>query len=170
MDASHAAPPRFSFAQIANLMELDLQSTTPSSAETEMRPFERIAKIVGERLVGDVQNVKARRADDSFTLEDRDAHREIEDRARLDAPALEVHELGSRRRLYLFEPLLFDLQRHPAFVPAGETHQQSGSVMLISDAEAAHVPLILIWNEFRAGADFNELFGQKQAAVDRAGI
>src|SRR5215510_1164066 len=42
--------------------------------------------------------------------------------------------------------------------------------MLISDAETAHVALILVRNEFRAGADFDELFGQEQAAVDRAGV
>ena len=72
-DISHTAPLCFSFVKIAILTELDLQSATPSPAVTEMRPFERIAKIVSERPVGNVQNVKSRRADDSFTLENRDA-------------------------------------------------------------------------------------------------
>jgi hypothetical protein len=96
-DISHAAPLHFSLVQIAILTELDLQSAASSPAVTEMRPLEWIAKIISERLVGRVQNVKARRADDSFTLEGRDARREIEDRARLDAPALEVHDPGAWR-------------------------------------------------------------------------
>src|SRR5215468_8616468 len=96
-DISHTAPLCFSFVKIATLTELDLQSATPSPAVTEMRPFERIAKIVSERLVCDVQNVEARSADDSFTLEDRDTRREIEDRAWLDTPALEIHKLSARR-------------------------------------------------------------------------
>src|SRR5262250_1524551 len=43
-------------------------------------------------------------------------------------------------------------------------------MMLISDAERADVALILIGNESDAGADFDELIGQKQSAVDRAGL
>ena len=70
---SHTAPLRYSVVQIVILTELDFQTTAPSPAMTEMRPFERIAKIVSERPVGNVQNVKSRRADDSFTLENRDA-------------------------------------------------------------------------------------------------
>jgi hypothetical protein len=88
---------RFSFVQIAILTEFDLQSAATSPVVTEMRPLERIAKIISERLVGNVQNVEARSADDSFTLEDREARREIEDRTLLDAPALEIHGLCARR-------------------------------------------------------------------------
>src|SRR4030095_3244755 len=93
------------------LTKLDPQPTTPPPAVTEMRPFKRIAEVVGEKLAGDIQNVKLDCAGHLFFLEQIDAGGEVEDRARPDAPALEVREFGAGRGFQLFEPVLFDL--HP---------------------------------------------------------
>src|SRR5215470_12493864 len=43
-------------------------------------------------------------------------------------------------------------------------------MILINDAERAGVALILIGNESDAGAGLDEIVGQKQSAVDRAGL
>jgi hypothetical protein len=75
-----------------------------------MRSFKWIAEVVCEKPAGDIQNVNLGRADHLFFLEQIDAGGEIEDRARLDAPPLEVHEFGAARGFQLFEPFLFDLQ------------------------------------------------------------
>src|SRR5262245_48833488 len=112
-----------------------------------MRPFERIAEVVCEKLAGDIQNVNLGGAGQLFFLEQIDAGGEIEDCARPDSPALEVREFGAGRGFQLFEPVFFDLQRRAALVPAREAQQQSRALMAIRDAERAGVALILIGNE-----------------------
>src|SRR5262245_14362233 len=135
-----------------------------------MRPFERIAEVVCEKLAGDIPNVNLGGAGHLFSLEQIDAGGEVEDCARPDAPALEVREFGAVPGFQLFEPLLFYLQRRAALVPAREAQQQARALMAISYAERAGVTLILIGNEADAGTDLDELVGQKQSAVDRAGL
>src|SRR5882672_1864569 len=103
--------------------KFDSQPPAPPPAITEMRSFKRIAEVVSEKLVGDIQDVNLGRANDLFSLEQIDAGGEVEDRSRLDAPALEVHEFGARRGFQLFQPFLFDLQRHAALVPSSEAEQ-----------------------------------------------
>src|SRR5262245_55165856 len=43
-------------------------------------------------------------------------------------------------------------------------------MLLINDAERAGVAWILVGTELDAGTDLDELLGQKQSAVDRAGL
>src|SRR5215468_2084326 len=105
------------------LTKLDLQPGAPPPAVTEMRSFKRIAEVVSEKLVGDIQNVKLGRANHLLSLEQIDAGGEVEGRSRLDAPALEVHEFGARRGFQLFQSFLFDFHRHAAFVPSSEAEQ-----------------------------------------------
>src|SRR5262252_1705119 len=155
---------------LKTLTKLNPQPATPPPAVTEMRPFERIAEVVCEKLAGDIQNVKLDRAGHLFLLEQIDAGGEIEDCARPDAPVLEVREFGAGRGFQLFEPPLFDFQRHAALVSTREAQQQARALMAIRDAERAGVALILIGNEADAGTDLDELVGQKQSAVDRAGL
>jgi hypothetical protein len=60
-----------------------------------MRPLERIVKIIGERLVATFRTSKRAGQTILSLLKGSYARREIEDSARLDPPALEVHEFGS---------------------------------------------------------------------------
>src|SRR5262245_54699408 len=167
---SHAIQARRPKAGLKTLTKFDPQPATPPPAVTEMRPFKRIAEVVCEKFAGDIQNVKLDRAGHLLFLEQIDAGGEVEDRARPDAPALEVREFGAGRGFQLFEPALFDLQRRAALVPAREAQRQARALAPIHDAERAGVALILIGNEADAGTDFDELAGQKQSAVDRAGL
>src|SRR5262245_2482951 len=103
------APGRYRSLYRSDLTKLDPQTTAPPPAVTEMRSFERIAEVVSEKFIGDIQNIELGRANDLFPLDQIDAGGEIENRTRLDAPAIEVHEFSARRGSQLFEPLLFDL-------------------------------------------------------------
>src|SRR2546428_9092099 len=119
-----------------------------------MCSLKRIAEVVSIKFVGNIQDVNLGRADHLLSLDQIDAGGEVKDRARLAAPALEVREFGAWRGFQLFKPLLFDFQRHAAFVPSSEAQQQAGTMILINDAERSGVALILIGNESDAGAGF----------------
>ena len=104
-------------------MKLYLQPAAPSPAVAEMRPFERIAEVISENLIGDIQDVELGGANDFFSLEQIDAGGEVEDRSRLDAAALEVHEFGSRRGFQILKLIFVDFHRRAAFVPSGKAEQ-----------------------------------------------
>src|SRR5215813_6402725 len=102
------APLRVALWMFSLLTKLDPQPAAPPPAVTEMRSFKRVAEVVGEKFIGDIQNIQLGRANDFFSFEQIDAGGKVEVRARFDAPAFEIHEFGPRRGFQLFQPILFD--------------------------------------------------------------
>ena len=105
-------------------VEIELHRSAPSPWYPEVRAFEGIAEVVSESPVKHVLHVELDRAADSIPVEERQTGREIEDCSRLDTPAREIDQIGSRSRFQLLEPVRFNFQRHSAFVAAGKAQQQ----------------------------------------------
>src|SRR5262245_8901015 len=87
----------------AILTQLDLQPAAPPATVSEMRPLERVAEIVSEQFIGQVQEIQLYGAGHFVLPEQIDACRKIQDCAGPNPPTLKVHQRCSWRGFQLFQ-------------------------------------------------------------------
>jgi hypothetical protein len=113
----------FNLSGVSPLPKFDFQATAEAPTVAEVCPLERVAEVISEELVSQIQNIELRRAKDSLFFEEIDARRKVKKGTRFNPPTRKIDKFRARRRVQLGKAVFIYFQWHAAFVPAGQTEQ-----------------------------------------------